>query len=154
MSGRKWIALAASVALLAAAGAWWRLRPAPAEPAPTATAAAARPAPAAPTPAQLRELQAKAEAACLCARKLDGDPWNKGCWADFERSVDRWEHSEFATACLDESVAGVCFSPDDESPANERCVYRERPYRSCSEAEAVARRAEARAAGNRGCGGG
>jgi hypothetical protein len=151
VDSKKWIALGALLALLAAAGAWWRLGPAPASPAPGSAIVPARLS--TPTLAQLLELQAQADAACRCERSLPEDPRAKGCWGDFERNLARYEHSDWAAPCMDESRAGACFPPFDDSGRRENCVLTERPYRSCSDEEAIARRAQARASGKKGCAG-
>ncbi len=106
----------------------------------------------APTLVELRRMQQIADAACRCEKQAGKAPNDQGCWANFEREVARFEHSEHATACMHESVAYVCFPSRGEAEFAKHCVFRERKYASCSEDEERQKLEEARAAADRACG--
>lgn len=143
--------------LLVTAGLWWRaaMRPT-APPAPTRPMAAEvgalpkQPHARTPTAAELGALQAQSDAACRCARRLGNDPWNAGCWAEFNRNLSRFAHSDTATACMEESVSLVCFGGGDDI-APQPCILEQRAYGGCSEEESRRREARARARHDRGC---
>ena len=113
MSGSRLIVMAILIAGAAAAGGWWLLW--------TDAARFAH-----PTAAQLRDLQAQADAACLCARRT-GDSRNGECWAEFERSLTRYEYSEEASMCMDGSTHAICFEQSGTD-----CILRDRGYGACS----------------------
>lgn len=145
MGTKAWILVLAAAAAVFAAGAWLQLRPAPA--AVASAPVVGEKAGTIPTRAQVASLQLQAEAACRCARPLN-DPWNRDCWAGFQRSLARYDHSGMASACAQESVSLECFGP--EGP-NRLCVVTGRPYGACNAAEEQTLRARARARGGSGC---
>lgn len=136
MTKRLWAAAAA--AIVSAAGGAWLLTARPA----AMDAVPSRPA--VPTAAERQRLQAQADAACGCGRRKSS-PWDKDCWAPFERSLARYEHTESATLCGDLSVGLVCFGPADEA-----CIFRQRQFNACSDEEAAERR-RAHDLARRGC---
>jgi hypothetical protein len=157
VTSKSWVVPALiGVLLLATAGLWWRAATRPIAPlAPgTPTAQLGRGTPAAPvgrgmpTAAQVRTLQAQSDAACRCARRLGNDPRNAGCWAEFNRNLSRFAHSDTGTACGEESVSLVCFG---SSESGEPCVSRQRSYGACSDEEAREREARAGAGEHQGC---
>jgi hypothetical protein len=157
VASKSWIVPAQiGVLLLATAGLWWRAATRPTAPLAPGTPAAqvGRETPAAPlggrtpTAAQVLTLQAQSDAACRCARRLGDDPWNAGCWAEFNRDLSRFAHSETATACGEESVSLECFGGGF---AGEPCVSTQRSYGACSDEEERDREARAHAGGERGC---
>lgn len=108
--------------------------------------------------AQITEMQAEASRACRCQREHGGQR-DDACWTQFHRLRDRFDHSEMATACMEESVSNTCFADGSEgadtglfgNPA--RCVTTQFPYGGCDAAESRGRETEARARGNSGCSG-
>ena len=100
--------------------------------------------------AQIQDLRQLADAACRCDRRTPNEPWDRACWAEFDRRVDAFHHWTEASACMEESVSYVCFGEYDASRSNQ-CVFRQRAYGACSDEEAAIRREQTRAAGNSGC---
>ncbi len=137
-------------ALLLAASLWWLTQPLAAD------ATNMQPVPEfgssngpIPTRAEFTDLQRKTDAACLCGRARGG-PWDEQCWADYQRSVARFEPASMASACAEQSTSVDCFGPAGE---NQLCVSTGRMYGACSDAEQQTRMAAARRRNQSGCGG-
>jgi hypothetical protein len=103
---------------------------------------------------ELLALQAQADNACLCARKK-GDPWDKGCWADFDEKVARYEHGEWSSLCGIASTTELHFPPYSSGEGmSDRIVFKARSYEACTAEEQSVRIARAEAAKRElGCGG-
>lgn len=104
-----------------------------------------------PTRTELASLQASADAACRCGRTR-GRPNDDRCWADYRRSVARFEPESVATACAEESTSIDCFGPGAPFGENQVCVSTGRMYGACSDAEERTRLAGARRRQSGGCG--
>lgn len=137
------------IAILVAAGSGLAIWSSQAEPA----AEPGEPKIASITAAQVRAFQAQADAACLCARQTG----NAECWADFDRTLARYEHASADTMCEEGSVSQVCFPPfdgpeqEDGSGQEGTCILRERSYGACSAEEERTRQAAARSRQEQGC---
>jgi len=127
--GPKWILAAVCAIILAAGVGWWLFRPEPASiPATAPKATAGR----IPTRAEMDAMETQAGDACRCARRLPAaSAARTPCWAEFERSIGRFPHSEASSMCMPLSATVICFGDDMEN-----CIVKDHDGGACTSEEA------------------
>lgn len=85
-----------------------------------------------PSSGEMQLMESQAQEACRCERRLpEGHSARDACWAEFNRSIDRFSYSESSSMCIPLSTTLVCFGEGFHN-----CIVKEHGGGACTAEEA------------------